>query len=419
MSFECEVCDSPTATTLHFGGRSCKACAAFFRRTVSMNMGYKCINGGLTICRIHHELRMLCRQCRFLKCLRAGMNKNLVQSRRDDHQPILEPMDKRVARRQRYSSSVTSNTQVTSPDSSEQPSTSQSPEVIQHPISVSSFEYDDISSSVIAHHRRVEASLNDRRRLMYTEVKMRDVFNYICECPYELIHLRPFDYRAFRGFDRADFIMIYDYARALGGFEDLTIDEKSVFYRFSCAVDCMINSAYYTSRLGAEDSFLILFNGEFLPMNPLPFSGEEDGAEKMFQSSQDFELYKSLMPIKLLQWKYMALPFIELNVSFEEFSLLKVLTIWQISYYKLTSNGRKICAEQRNSILCALHRLCLDRGEDPAERMGSIILSMNYIVEQVQVLVNSYVMITFFDIMKCDSKIVDCLDVSYAMSSSK
>ena len=37
------------------------------------------------------------------------------------------------------------------------------------------------------------------------------------------------------------------------------------------------------------------------------------------------------MPTKLRQWLHMAVPFSELHVTFEEFALLKAMTIWQIS----------------------------------------------------------------------------------------
>ena len=54
-----------------------QACAAFFRRSVAMSMTYECIGTGddETPCKIHYELRMLCRHCRFIKCLEAGMRR--------------------------------------------------------------------------------------------------------------------------------------------------------------------------------------------------------------------------------------------------------------------------------------------------------------------------------------------------------
>uniref|UniRef100_A0A1I7XJT4 MIF4G domain-containing protein n=1 Tax=Heterorhabditis bacteriophora TaxID=37862 RepID=A0A1I7XJT4_HETBA len=69
--------------------------------------------------------------------------------------------------------------------------------------------------------------------------------------------------------------------------------------------------------------------------------------------------------------------------------------------------GREVCQRQRDLIIRAMHRLCLEMGEDPAERVGSLLLAMSYVLEQVHVLASSFVMITFFDVFKCDSVLVD------------
>uniref|UniRef100_A0A1I7XJA2 DUF295 domain-containing protein n=1 Tax=Heterorhabditis bacteriophora TaxID=37862 RepID=A0A1I7XJA2_HETBA len=138
----------------------------------------------------------------------------------------------------------------------------------------------------------MESSLNDRRKIMYTDVRMRDMYNTLCELPYEQHHLRPFDYRTFHGYDRHDFVMLYDYANSLLEFDRLTKSEKNLLFRYSCGVDCMINSAYYTSRMGMADSRLILFNAEFVPMDPLPIYGDGPGDERLFASKEDHAKYK-------------------------------------------------------------------------------------------------------------------------------
>lgn len=86
------------------------------------------------------------------------------------------------------------------------------------------------------------------------------------------------------------------------------------------------------------------------------------------------------MPLKLKQYFDLAVPFSRLDVSFEEFVLLKALTIWHISNYNLLDEGRAICARQRDAIVQALHKVVEERGdEDPAIRVGQLLLSMSYI----------------------------------------
>ncbi|CAJ0579817.1 unnamed protein product, partial [Mesorhabditis spiculigera] len=77
----CVVC-SHTAHGIHFGVPSCRACAAFFRRSVVLDRKYSCrrINAE---CEISLDVRYLCRYCRFQKCVRVGMTPENVQWNRD------------------------------------------------------------------------------------------------------------------------------------------------------------------------------------------------------------------------------------------------------------------------------------------------------------------------------------------------
>ncbi|GMT05583.1 hypothetical protein PENTCL1PPCAC_27757, partial [Pristionchus entomophagus] len=70
----------------HFGAReACRACAAFFRRTVSMGKSYEC--RGDHQCAVEASIRCICRACRYDKCLEVGMQPQNVQKRRDSVGP--------------------------------------------------------------------------------------------------------------------------------------------------------------------------------------------------------------------------------------------------------------------------------------------------------------------------------------------
>ncbi|KAI6181830.1 Nuclear receptor domain-containing protein [Aphelenchoides besseyi] len=71
----------------HFGILACRACAAFFRRTVAEKKVYKCRQN--CNCAIRKDMRNTCRYCRFRKCVSLGMNQNDVQMNR-------EPLGKRM-----------------------------------------------------------------------------------------------------------------------------------------------------------------------------------------------------------------------------------------------------------------------------------------------------------------------------------
>uniref|UniRef100_A0A8R1HPE0 Uncharacterized protein n=1 Tax=Caenorhabditis japonica TaxID=281687 RepID=A0A8R1HPE0_CAEJA len=77
---KCAVC-LEDGDGLHFGAEACRACTAFFRRSVALNKKYECRAHGN--CEVASNIRCMCRACRFTKCLKVGMNPECVQNRRD------------------------------------------------------------------------------------------------------------------------------------------------------------------------------------------------------------------------------------------------------------------------------------------------------------------------------------------------
>ncbi|GMR51056.1 hypothetical protein PMAYCL1PPCAC_21251, partial [Pristionchus mayeri] len=82
---DCFVCAQP-AHGLHFGVLSCRACAAFYRRSVVLSKQYTCRKAKKS-CVIDKEERYLCRYCRWQKCLAVGMKADNVQWNRCKIQP--------------------------------------------------------------------------------------------------------------------------------------------------------------------------------------------------------------------------------------------------------------------------------------------------------------------------------------------
>jgi hepatocyte nuclear factor 4 len=89
----CQVCHLAASNGLHFGARTCAACAAFFRRSISDQKRYickrsqRCVikpneSGGEGFCELLMKIifhvsaqgyRKMCRNCRMRRCLEIGM----------------------------------------------------------------------------------------------------------------------------------------------------------------------------------------------------------------------------------------------------------------------------------------------------------------------------------------------------------
>lgn len=81
----CLVCGSPESEP-HFGGNSCRACAAFFRRYFhsKKSLPAKCN------CKDRTVKSHPCRKCRIEKCLKIGMTANKIQNCRDKNAMEIE-----------------------------------------------------------------------------------------------------------------------------------------------------------------------------------------------------------------------------------------------------------------------------------------------------------------------------------------
>jgi len=76
----CPVCSEQTQGHTHYGGRACDSCKAFFRRTVvrPSEKAKRCrMNTG--DCSLRSYKRNNCPYCRFQKCLKSGLQPELVR----------------------------------------------------------------------------------------------------------------------------------------------------------------------------------------------------------------------------------------------------------------------------------------------------------------------------------------------------
>ena len=77
LQTQCQVCGEKATGHSYYGGLSCFSCRTFFRRCIFKTVLNNCLKKQK--CSINVETRAQCQYCRFQKCLKIGMDPEMVQ----------------------------------------------------------------------------------------------------------------------------------------------------------------------------------------------------------------------------------------------------------------------------------------------------------------------------------------------------
>ncbi|CAI5448971.1 unnamed protein product [Caenorhabditis angaria] len=80
----CRICERNYDGSQHFGIDICRACAAFFRRSVSVKKNFVCRRGSDN-CHLNTPRKITCQKCRWMRCLQVGLQVELVHGTRSSH----------------------------------------------------------------------------------------------------------------------------------------------------------------------------------------------------------------------------------------------------------------------------------------------------------------------------------------------
>uniref|UniRef100_A0A1I8AV28 Nuclear receptor domain-containing protein n=1 Tax=Steinernema glaseri TaxID=37863 RepID=A0A1I8AV28_9BILA len=344
----CRVCGHESKG-FHFGVVTCRACAAFFRRTVAEEKIYICRQNG--VCPIRHERRNMCRACRFKRCESVGMNKDDVQLNRDSIKPP-SSVESQQSRPE----------QLPTVSSPEDPSTAQSVQkqepVYQEPIMVRAvYPYEVVLLNKMLDGYR---SYQSCQKSLYI-VKYPRKLGTIAQ-PEEV---KLSDYAEMdKGCVTLAHQMLVEHFDPFGSF---AMEERRKFLRnfyipFTVIDQCYFSSLYFPNP--TETRFYLHYRQYMDSSNLIPFFDTEHKPEE----SARFVTFLFARTRRLIN------RFVALKLSEMEIGALAGLILWTVVTNNIEAESPLI-EDKRNRIHFELHRLYVHLyGSDEAGvRFGSVL----------------------------------------------
>ncbi|GMT17118.1 hypothetical protein PFISCL1PPCAC_8415, partial [Pristionchus fissidentatus] len=434
----CSICDAPS-NGFHFNAPSCSACAAFFRRTVTLDRKFACAQAHN--CRVNFSMRVICRACRYTKCITNGMERKAVQPRRDcnvGRRKINFTAFKGYAlqtghnqpRNHQIPSSAPSNiitnamnrTEIEDPILQQQPHYASSyasstgatdtSDPAMSPIPSSAFSTNGGSFDILEELLKEERRYNDRRRVLFSAshtVAAMIAHESPNDIPFTNSDLFELTFLGIQKDSRSMILLVHEWIKALPGYNQLaSIHDKKAFLCRALLYQSILDPCYVTVQLGLPDRF-IMFNGGYVGIaeDSTVGWGDERG---FIKGDLKKSLYRPLLTRVMAQ---IVGPMAEIQLSFTEFVAFKALVSWKSTCVADFSPTAKECMQvQIDALFTCLHNHYRSIGFDEekiAERTGAVILLMCSIVDVGLEILESHQKIQLFDLWELDSLLLQLL----------
>ncbi|GMR41450.1 hypothetical protein PMAYCL1PPCAC_11645 [Pristionchus mayeri] len=440
----CSICDAPS-NGFHFNAPSCSACAAFFRRTVTLDRKFAC--AATNNCRVNFSMRVICRACRYDKCISNGMERKAVQPRRDCN----------VGRRKinysafkGYALKPNQNVQQ-SPSNGQIPCSAPSniitnamarteiedPAILQpqeatyatsyasstgatdlsdptmSPMASSAFSMNLGGVDILDELLKEERKYNDRRRVLFASshtVSAMIAHESPNDIPFNEGDLFELTFHGIQKDSRSMILLVHEWIKALPGYNQMTsLYDKKAFLCRALLYQCILDPSYVTVQLGLEKKRFIMFNGGYVGIeedSPVGW-GDERG---FIKGEMKKSLYRPLLARVMNQ---IVQPLKDLDLSFTEFVAFKALVSWKSTCVADFSATAKECMQvQIDALFTSLHNHYRSIGQDEeriAERIGAVVLLMCSIVDVGLEILESHQKIQLFDLWELDSLLLQLL----------
>ncbi|CAB3403456.1 unnamed protein product [Caenorhabditis bovis] len=417
---ECAICQAPS-NGYHFNAPSCSACAAFFRRTVTLNRNFLCAHHGS--CQVNFTMRVICRACRYRKCIQMGMERAAVQPRRDCNAGRRKIMYQDAKRRShKCISKPSSSLNSEFPNFVNQNEHSdQSPEIHYAQSYSSSISEDNPSPKIsIPFNKdfeveqllddllREERLFNERRKLLYcshSSISKLLITENVNDIPFSEHDIQPLSFTSIQKHIRPQILLIYEWLRGWKHFDMLNTHDRLIFLRRCVLYHTILDPSYISYRIGLPQKY-IMFDGTFVSAVEGDNTGwhDENGC---ISSELKKKLYRPLM---LRAINEICAPMSAMSMSFVEFVILKALACFKsASSLDISPNVKKFMDTHLDQLLKALNlhyqSLNLAKGEI-AQRTGNVILMLSSIFAVGMECQESHQKIQFFDLWQLDDLLI-------------
>lgn len=343
----CAVCREE-GDGYHFGAEACRACAAFFRRSVSLDKKYLC--RGSNDCDIAANIRCMCRACRFTKCLEVGMNPAGVQQRRDT-------IGKRDIKAESPNLSFFQALAMVETT----PTTSiPSPLVDDLPLSFN-------GEMPILTKMRVNYRKMDNARLV---IHRKDGQSLFKEKAPKAVNYKEAAEQSIREVNLvADWI-----AWCFGEFVNLPIDQKKVLFRNFYTPFSMLEGAFLC-HINDTSNAIIFPSGDYIDIENLDKFFYDPDAEQPMTADEINKCCRMFQPSFELHRRSLILPMMTEKVDVFEFFALCTLLFWDFGLDDQTDDCMKIGKYVKDQVMkeLAFYLRNAKKLEEPAIRVATLL----------------------------------------------